>query len=109
MSTGGQGGGTGGGTGTGSGDGTGDGDGLGRTGMLAGFAPLATMAAQPFEPLTQRSIRIQAPEMLPDIVGQQDAVAQLMKAISTPYGTKPSGQQLNGLFDRILQDQEKIA
>lgn len=107
--TGGQGGGTGGGTGTGSGDGAGDGDGLGKAGMLTAFAPLATMAAQPFEPLTQRSIRIQAPEMLPDIVGQQDAVAQLMRAISTPYGTKPSGQQLNGLFDRILQDQEKIA
>jgi len=111
VSTGGQGGGTGAGTGTGSGDGTGDGDGdgLGKAGMLTGFAPLPTIGEQSFEPLTQRSIRIQAPEMLPDIVGQQDAVAQLIRAISTPYGTKPSGQQLNGLFDRILQDQEKIA
>ena len=92
------------GTGPGTGPGLGGGLLLGATG--GGQAP----AFREFTPAPGKDIRIQAPEMLPDIIGQQqDAVAQLMKALSTPYGTKPSGQQLNGLFERILQDQEKIA
>jgi hypothetical protein len=72
--------------------------------MLTAMAALPTMAQQPFAPLTQQSIRIQAPEMLPDIVKQQDAVAQLVTALSTPYGTKPSGRALNSLFGSLLNE-----
>ena len=97
------------GKGTGDGDGTGSGSGLGGVGIGIGGAS-GMLTGGEFAPLTERSIRIEAPEILPDIVGpQQDAVAQLMKAVTTPYGTKPSGQQLNSLFDRLLLDQEKIA
>ena len=94
VSTGGQGGGTGGGTGAGSGDGTGDGDGLDGTGMLTTLAALPTMAQQQGDPFSTFDIRIQAPEMLPDVVRQQDAVAQLASALSMPHGDKPSGRAL---------------
>lgn len=95
----------------GDGPGAGPGAGLGLGGgLLLGAAGGGQVPAfREFTPVSGKNIRIQAPEMLPDIVRQQDAVAQLIKAISTPYGTKPSGQQLNGLFDRLLLDQEKIA
>jgi hypothetical protein len=101
---GGTGGGTGGGDGPGDGPGDNGGDGLGGTGMLTALAALPTMAQQPFAPLTQQSIRIQAPEMLPDIVKQQDAVAQLASALSMPHGDKPSGRALNSLFGSLLNE-----
>jgi hypothetical protein len=92
------------------GPGPGPGPGLGVGLLLGATGGGQAPALREFTPAPGKDIRIQAPEMLPDIVGrQQDAVAQLMRAISAPYATKPSGQQLNGLFERILQDQEKIA
>ena len=76
----------------------------------AGVGAMASVprTVTPFEPLTQRDIRIQAPTMLSDIVRQRDAVAQLNQALAqamaTPYGDKPSGRALNSLFDSLLNE-----
>ena len=76
----------------------------------AGVGAMASVprTVTPFEPLTQRDIRIQAPTMLSDIIRQQDAVAQLNQALaqamSMPHGDKPSGRALNSLFDSLLNE-----
>ena len=76
----------------------------------AGVGVMASVprTVTPFEPLTQRDIRIQAPTMLSDIIRQQDAVAQLNQALaqamSMPHGDKPSGRALNSLFGSLLNE-----
>ena len=101
VSTGGQGGGTGGGTGAGSGDGDGDGNGLDGTGMLTALAALPTMAAQPFEPLTQRSIRFDAPTIQPVQIAPTDARKELDNQLARLLND-PQSQRRQSLFGGLV-------
>ena len=91
------------GPGKGPGDGPGDngGDGLGRTGMLAGLAALPTMAQQPFEPLTQRSIRFDAPTIQPVQIAPTDARKELDNQLARLLND-PQSQRKQSLFGGLV-------
>ena len=91
------------GPGKGPGDGPGDngGDGLGRTGMLAGLAALPTMAQQPFEPLTQRSIRFDAPTIQSVQIAPTDARKELDNQLARLLND-PQSQRKQSLFGGLV-------
>ena len=87
----------------GPGDGPGDngGDGLDGTGMLTALAALPTMAAQPFEPLTQRSIRFDAPTIQPVQIAPTDARKELDNQLARLLND-PQSQRKQSLFGGLV-------
>ena len=85
------------------GDGPGDngGDGLGGTGMLTALAALPTMAQQPFEPLTQRSIRFDAPPIQPVQIAPLDARKELDNQLARLLND-PQSQRRQSLFGGLV-------
>ncbi len=90
-------------TGKGPGDGLGDngGNGLERTGMLTALAALPTMAQQPFEPLTQRSIRFDAPTIQPVQIAPTDARKELDNQLARLLND-PQSQRKQSLFGGLV-------
>ncbi len=84
-------------------DGPGDngGDGLDGTGMLTALATLPTMAAQPFEPLTQRSIRFDAPTIQPVQIAPTDARKELDNQLARLLND-PQSQRKQSLFGGLV-------
>ena len=89
--------------GNGSDDGSGDngGEGLKRTGMLTALATLPTMAQQPFEPLTQRSIRFDAPTIQPVQIAPTDARKELDNQLARLLND-PQSQRRQSLFGGLV-------
>ena len=85
------------------GDGPSDngGDGLDGTGMLTALAALPTMAAQPFEPLTQRSIRFDAPTIQPVQIAPTDARKELDNQLARLLND-PQSQRKQSLFGGLV-------
>ena len=81
--------------------GDGDGDGLDGTGMLTALATLPTMAAQPFEPLTQRSIRFDAPTIQPVQIAPTDARKELDNQLARLLND-PQNQRRQSLFGGLV-------
>jgi len=95
------------GNGKGPGDGPGDGpsdnggDGLDGTGMLTALATLPAMVAQPFEPLTQRSIRFDAPTIQPVQIAPTDARKELDNQLARLLND-PQSQRKQSLFGGLV-------
>jgi|5B_taG_2_1085324.scaffolds.fasta_scaffold00770_11 Ca2+-binding RTX toxin-like protein len=95
------------GNGKGPGDGPGDGpsdnggDGLDGTGMLTALATLPAMVAQPFERLTQRSIRFDAPTIQPVQIAPTDARKELDNQLARLLND-PQSQRKQSLFGGLV-------